>query len=162
MKKVIGIFVVITLALTANVSAQSSVTKMQSLYMYNFIKNIQWSNVTESYIVGVYAKDETVNEINAVLGSRDFNGKSIQVKKITSSAQASSCHMVYVSAVNSKNIKGMGGIKNTLIVSEKGQINNGASISFIIENSKLKFKINETACKTAGLQVSKGLLSLGV
>lgn len=162
MKKSIGILMVIAVAFVSNATAQSSVTKMQSLYMYNFIKNIQWSNVSDSYVVGVYAKNETFSEINAVLGSRDFNGKSIQVKKITSSAQASSCHLVYVSTSNAKNIKSMSGSKNTLIVSEKGQINNGASISFIVENSKLKFKINEAACKTAGLQVSKGLISLGV
>lgn len=162
MKKSIGILIVIALAFASNVTAQSSVTKMQSLYMYNFIKNIQWSNVTDNYVVGVYAKDATVSEINAVLGSRDFNGKSIQVKKITSTAQASSCHMIYVSASNAKNIKSMSHLKNTLIVSEKGQINNGACISFIVENAKLKFKINETACKGAGLQVSKGLISLGV
>ena len=56
----------------------------------------------------------------------------------------------------------MGNLKNTLIVSERGQLNNGASIAFIVENAKLKFKINEAACKTAGLQVSKGLISLGV
>lgn len=162
MKKSIGILIVIALAFVSNASAQSSITKMQSLYMYNFIKNIQWSNVNDSYVVGVYAKDATVSEINAVLGTRNFNGKSIQVKKITSAAQASSCHLLYVSSSNAKNIKSMGTLKNTLIVSERGQINNGASIAFIVENSKLKFKINEAACKTAGLQVSKGLISLGV
>lgn len=162
MKKSIGILIVIALAFVSNASAQSSITKMQSLYMYNFIKNIQWSNVNDSYVVGVYAKDATVSEINAVLGSRNFNGKTIQVKKITSAAQASSCHLLYVSSSNAKNIKSMGTLKNTLIVSERGQINNGASIAFIVENSKLKFKINEAACKTAGLQVSKGLISLGV
>ena len=52
--------------------------------------------------------------------------------------------------------------KNTLVVSERGQINNGASIAFVLENSKLKFKINETACNASGLQVSKTLMSLGV
>ena len=162
MKKSIGILIVIALAFATNASAQSSITKMQSLYMYNFIKNVQWSNVSDTYVVGVFAKDETVKEINAVLGSRDFNGKSIQVKKTTSATQASNCHMIYVSTSNAKNIKSMKGSKNILIVSERGQINNGASISFIVENAKLKFKINEAACKTAGLQVSKGLISLGV
>lgn len=150
------------LAFAANVSAQSSITKMQSLYMYNFIKNVQWSNVSDNYVIGVFAKEEIVKEISSILGSRKFNGKSITVKKITSAAQASSCHLVYVSSSYAKNIKTMSALKNTLIVSEKGQINNGASIAFLMEGARLKFKINEAACKTAGLQVSTALLSLGV
>ena len=165
MKKVLAVFIIAGLAFATNASAQTSITKVQSLYMYNFIKNIQWSNVSDTYVVGVYANDATVKEINDVLGVRQFNGKSIAVKKITSPIQASNCHMVYVSASNSNNIikiKQNANLKNTLVVSEKGQLNNGASIAFVLENSKLKFKINESACSASGLQISKTLISLGV
>lgn len=165
MKKLLVGFIIATMAFTTNVSAQTSITKVQSLYIYNFIKNIQWQNVTDKYVIGVYANDATVKEINAVLGIRKFNGKSIEVKKIGSASQASSCHIVFVSAAygsNIKKIKEGANLKNTLVVSEKGHINNGASIAFVLENSKLKFKINETACNASGLQVSKTLMSLGV
>lgn len=165
MKKLLVGFVIATMAFTTSVSAQTSITKVQSLYIYNFIKNIQWQNVTDKYVVGVYANENTVKEINAVLGIRKFNGKSIVVKKITSPSQASNCHIVFVSASNGasvKKIKESANLKNTLVVSEKGQINNGASIAFVLQNSKLTFKINESACNASGLQVSKTLMSLGV
>lgn len=164
MKKVLVAIIIAVFAFNTNASAQTSITKVQSLYMYNFIKNIQWSNVSDTYVVGVYANDAVVNEINAVLGIRQFNGKSIVVKKISSPLQASNCHLVYVSAPNAAQvaaIKSSANLKNTLVVSEKGQLRNGASIAFVLENSKLKFKINESACKASGLQVSKGLISLG-
>ena len=165
MKKVLVAIIIAAVAFTTNASAQTSITKVQSLYMYNFIKNIQWNNVSDTYVVGVYANDAVVKEIKAVLGIRQFNGKSIIVKKIASPLQASNCHIVYVSSANSSNvakIKQSANLKNTLVVSEKGQLNNGASIAFVLENSKLKFKINESACNASGLQVSKGLISLGV
>ena len=165
MKKLLVGFVIATMAFTTSVSAQTSITKVQSLYIYNFIKNIQWQNVTDKYVIGVYANETTVKEINTVLGIRKFNGKSIQVKKISSPAQASSCHIVFVSASNGANVKKIkesANLKNTLVVSEKGQINNGASIAFVLQNSKLTFKINESACNASGLQVSKTLMSLGV
>lgn len=133
--------------------------------MYNFIKNIQWSNVSTTYVVGVYANNATVKEISAILGVRQFNGKKIEVKKITSPIQASNCHIVYVSISNSASvakIKQNANLNNTLVVSEKGQLNNGASIAFVLEDSKLKFKINESACAASGLQISKTLMSLGV
>ena len=165
MKKIIVLFALVALTFSINVNAQTSITKIQSLYIYNFIKNIQWQNVSDKYIIGVYANESTVSEINNILSVRKFNGKTIEVKKITSPAQASSCHIVFVSASYGsqvKKIKAGANLKNTLLVSEKGQINNGASIAFVLENSKLKFKINESACTASGLQVSKSLISLGV
>ena len=165
MKKLLVGFIIASMAFTTTVSAQTSITKVQSLYIYNFIKNIQWQNVTDKYVIGVYANDATVKEITGVLGIRKFNGKSIEVKKISSASQASNCHIVFVSASNGANIKKIkesANLKNTLVVSEKGHINNGASIAFVLENSKLKFKINETVCNASGLQVSKTLMSLGV
>lgn len=165
MKKLFASFIISTLAFTSTVFAQTSITKVQSLYIYNFVKNIQWQNVDSKYVIGVYANDATVKEINDVLGIRQFNGKSFEVKKISSPAQASNCHIVFVSASyggNVKKIKATANLNNTLVVSERGQLNNGAAIAFVVENSKLKFKINESACTASGLQVSKGLLSLGV
>jgi uncharacterized protein DUF4154 len=166
MKKLLAAIIISAMAFTTTtVTAQTSITKVQSLYIYNFIKNIQWQNVTDKYVIGVYANDATVKEINSVLGIRKFNGKSIEVKKISSPSQASNCHIVFVSAAygsNVKKIKEGANLKNTLVVSEKGQINNGASIAFVLENSKLKFKINESACSNSGLQVSQTLKSLGV
>jgi hypothetical protein len=165
MKKLLAAFLIAAMAFSTSVNAQTSITKVQSLYIYNFIKNIQWQNVSDKYVIGVYANDAIVGEINGVLGVREFNGKSIVVKKISSPTQASNCHIVFVSSENADNIKKIkagANLKNTLIVSEKGQLNNGASIAFVLENSKLKFKINETACAASGLQVSQALKSLGV
>ncbi len=165
MKKLSALFVLVALVFSSNVYAQTSITKIQSLYIYNFIKNIQWQNVSDGYVIGVMANTDVVAEINDILSVRKFNNKSIQVKKISSASQASNCHIVFVStkyASQVKKIKEGANLKNTLVVSERGQINNGASIAFVLENSKLKFKINESACTASGLQVSKSLISLGV
>ena len=151
--------------LAPNMLAQQSITKMHSLYLYNFIKNIQWQNVGNTYVIGVYASNTTVEGIKAVLGTRNFNGKTFEIKKISSPSQVSNCHVVFVSSANSsiiKRIKESANLANTLVVSEKGQLNNGASIAFVLENAKLRFKINEAACKASGLKVSKALLALGI
>ncbi len=145
--------------------AQTSMAKIESLYIYNFIKNIQWSNVGGKYIIGVYSNSATFNELKGILSVRKFNGKSIEVKKLTQAAQASECHIVFVSQANGSMVKKIvagADTKNTLIVSEKGQLNNGAGIAFVLSNSKLQFKINKATCNAAGLQISASLLALGV
>lgn len=140
-------------------------TKMHSLYIYNFIKNIKWKNVEGKYVIGVFANDATVAQIRTVLASRTFNGKAIEIKKTSSPAQASDCHIIFVSTEFSSNISKLSAnsqLKNKLLVSESGGIESGASIGFFVEGSKLKFKINEPVCKSSDLQISATLLSLGV
>ncbi len=156
---VIGVF------LQNTVKAQTSMTKIESLYIYNFIKNIQWHSVSDKYIIGVYSNNATFDELKSILSVRKFNGKSIEVKKLSAPAQSSECHIVFVSQSNGgmvKKIVAGADTKNTLIVSERGQLNNGAGIAFVLSNSKLQFKINKATCSAAGLQISASLLALGV
>jgi len=147
------------------VQAQTSMTKIESLYIYNFIKNIQWPTVGDKYIIGVYSNKTVFDELKSILSVRKFNGKPIEVKKLSSPTQASECHIVFVSQSFGgmvKKIVAGADMKNTLIVSERGQLNNGAGIAFVLANSKLQFKINKATCTAAGLQISASLLALGV
>lgn len=164
MKKVFLLSLLISVILASNARAQQPITKMQSLYIYNFIKNIKWKNVEEKYVVGIFGDDTKVADMNSVIGIRKFNSKVIEVKKITSVTEAGNCQIVFVSSgFNSKinNLNNPTVLKNTLLVSEEGGIDSGVSIAFILEDSKLKFKINEPVCKNSGLQISATLLSLG-
>lgn len=163
MQKIIVFILVLFFMAMSSSYAQQPVTKMQSLYLYNFIKNIKWSNVEDKYIVGVFGDKSTVAEINDVIGIRKFNNKDIEVIKVSSATEAAKCQIVFVSSRFKSTLKQLNTpsvLKNTLVVSEEGGINNGASIAFILENSKLKFKINEPVCKASGLQISATLLSL--
>lgn len=164
MKKAIALILLATIITVSKSYAQQPITKMQSLYIYNFIKNIKWKNIEDKYVVGVFADDNKVAEINSVIGIRKFNSKSIEVKKVSSSSEAIDCQIVFVGSDYNSSIKSLANptfLKNTLLVSEEGGISNGVSIAFILEDSKLKFKINESVCKASGLQISATLLSLG-
>ncbi|MCF6361618.1 MAG: YfiR family protein [Cyclobacteriaceae bacterium] len=163
MKKVIVFIFVIFFTGMSSSHAQQPVTKMQSLYIYDFIKNIKWNNVEDKYLVGVFADESTVAAINDVIGIRKFNNKTIEVTKVSTATEAGKCQIVFVSSPFKSTLKQLNTpsvLKNTLLVSEEGGINDGASIAFILENSKLKFKINESVCTASGLQVSATLLSL--
>lgn len=162
---IIAIILVIGISAQNTCQAQTSITKIESLYIYNFIKNIQWTNISDRYIIGVYSNSSTFDELKGILSIRKFNGKSIEVKKLSAPSQASECHIVFVSSSNGSMVKKIvagADTKNTLIVSERGQLNNGAGIAFVLSNSKLQFKVNQEAFKAAGIQISATLLSLGV
>jgi hypothetical protein len=92
-------------------------------------------------------------------------GKKIKVITINSASESASCHLVYIPRSNDKKagefINQMD-ISNTLLVTEDDLIKKGAAISFVLINSKLKFKINKTKVEQAGLKVSSTLLAVGI
>ena len=143
---------------------QEAATKVQSLYIYNFAKYIQWSNISDKFVVGIYASQETFEQLSSILKTRNVAGKSFELKRLSSPSDASACHIVYVTQAFSGNVKKIneaGQVSNTLVVSERDLIGKGAAISFVIKDSKLKFKIDVTACEKAGLKVSNSLVALG-
>ncbi len=163
MKKNIAIFFSLFFAVVSTCYAQQPVTKMHSLYLYNFIKNVKWKNIEDKYLIGVFADAGTVAEINNVIGIRKFNNKAIEVTKVSSASGAGKYQIIFVSSKYESIIEQLNTptiLKNTLVVSEQGAIRNGVSIAFILEGSKLKFKINEPVCKASDLQISATLLSL--
>ncbi len=163
MKKIIAIFFSLFFAVASTCYAQQTITKMQSLYLYNFVKNIKWKNIEDKYLIGVFADERVVAEMSHVIGIRKFNNKTIEVTKISSASEAGKYQIIFVSSKYKSTIKQLNTptiLKNTLVVSEQRDVSSGVSVAFFLEGPKLKFKINEPVCKASGLQVNATLLSL--
>ncbi len=161
----IFLFIIVVFSVVPSVKAQENIHKVQSLYIYNFAKYIKWNNLEEKFIVGIYASNEAFNQLNEVLKVRTIGGKVFEVKKLNTPEDASDCHIVFIDNTHIsklKKIQEQANLQNTLLVTATDSIDKGASISFVVKDSKLKFKINVDACKQAGLNISHNLLALGV
>ena len=158
----VAILMSVTMAFKSN--GQETISKIQSLYIYNFAKYIQWSNPGDKFIIGIYSDNTSYNELANVLKNRKVGTRAFEVKKLSSPAEASSCHIVFINNSHSssfKKIQATADLNNTLLVTARDMTDKGASISFILKDQKLKFKINQDACRASGLQVSNNLLALG-
>jgi len=149
----------------SEVSAQeASVYRLQSLFIYNFTKHIKWENVEgQTFTVGIFGNTEALNEINDNLSSKMVWGKNIKVIAVNSAAEASKCHIVYLPKSNKKKATDfMGALPttNTLIVTEDDLTSEGAAISFVLNDTKVGFKVNKDRLEGAGLKVSASLMSL--
>jgi len=150
--------------MTFNANGQEAITKIQSLYLYNFAKYIQWSNPGDKFIIGIFADNVSYKQLEAVLKNRKVGTQAIEVKKLSDASESSSCHIVFVDNSYSSTVKKIqesADLNNTLLVTAKDMTDRGAAISFVLKDSKLKFKINQDACRASGLQVSNNLLALG-
>ena len=159
----IGAFVFLLLG-TSTIKAQSNIYKLQSLFIYNFVKNIKWENVGEEFTIGVYGSTEALNEIEANLSAKNLNGIKFKIQSISNAEEAKKCQLVFLPKSNhNKVVMYLSQISepNILIVTEEDLIAEGASISFEMKNSKLNFIINKKKTEESGLKVSSALLSMG-
>lgn len=143
--------------------AQSNIYKMHSLFMYNFTKHVQWTEVGDTFTIGVYGSTNALNEVKANFNGKKFSGKDIRVINIAGLGDVKASQLVYMPKSNKGKILDMfdeSDKTNTLFVSEDDFIEYGFPISFLIKNNKLAFKVSKKNLEVSGLKMSSSLLSL--
>jgi len=145
------------------VQAQTNIYKLHSLFMYNFTKHIQWSDVGDTFTLGVFGSENALNEVKSNLTGKKYLGKDIRVINVVGIGDANASQLVYAPKSNKSKILNLfeeADKKNTLFVSEDDLINEGFPISFVIEGDKLSFKVSKKNLEACGLKISSSLLSL--
>jgi len=163
--RLIAVFLMLQGVGIFHASAQSNFYKLHSLFIYNFVKNIQWQNVGNKFLIGVYGSDNALKVLKENMAGRMAGSKNIEIVKVNSAADANNCQVIYAPKSNKTKILNLIESSNTtgkLFVTEDDLTSDGASISFIIQKSKLKFKINKNNIDASGLKISGALLSLGI
>ena len=148
---------------TQQAQAQTNIYKLHALFIYNFIKHVQWSDYGDTFTVGVFGSQTALSEIRKSLSGKKISGKDIRVINVVGIGDANASQLVYFPKSNKNKILNMfesADKKNTLFVSEDDLVNYGIQISFYLEKSKLGFKISKKNIDAAGLKVSSSLLSL--
>ena len=152
---------IVSLFFFAEAPAQVSTRKLEAIYMYNFTKYINWQHAGgEGHTIGVWEESEVASELEANLKSKG----GIVVKVIKTAAEAKACEIVYLPKTKSGQLNALmtAAGSDVLIVTEEDLAAEGASVSFVLDGSKLRFKINQGALNKAGLQASSSLLSLAI
>lgn len=167
LKILIGVTIVMALVgISEAFSQATNLYKIQSLFLYNFSKHVKWENSgNETFTIGVYGNTTAFTEIKKNLESKIIWGKNIKIVEIGSIQEMSNCHMAYMPKSNKKKIlEFISGIdfSNTLLVTEDDMTSDGAAISFVFKESKMKFKIDKAKIEQVGLKVSSSLISIGI
>ncbi len=167
MKRYILLTALLILSLS---SAFSQDEKYKALFIYNFTKHIEWPATakTGDFIIGVINDNVLYDKINEITTGKKAGAQNIIIKKFGSIDEISKCHILFVSgsASGGKNfpvvLEKTNG-QNTLIVTDRpGMASKGASINFIVQDSKLKFELNKATVANQGLKVSSYLENLAI
>jgi hypothetical protein len=142
--------------------------EIYSMMVFNFIKYVQWPDHDKSgeFVIGVVGSNEMYNTLSTWYGGKSKGNKTFVIKKFSSAAEVSDCHVVYIDksksgefeAINSK-VKG----KGTLVITDKGGLGQrGSCINFKMIDDKLRFELNQQAVESSNLKVSGALSSMAI
>lgn len=150
---------------TASAQA-SSYEELQAAYLYNFAKYIKWPGEHESFNIGIVGSDERLIEIlGGVLKGKRVGGKNLTVTTVSEKDSLKSFHLLYIPAQHSRLLEATLeniGASQVLVVTERDLVKKGATISFLVHDNKLRFKVNVEALQKAGVVASEGLLKLAI
>ncbi len=147
--------------------AQNSDHKFHSVFILNFIKYIQWPNVSSDFVIGVLGDADIIAELERSSQNKNVAGQKIVIKKYDNINDFNGeCHVFYIPNGKSKHLadaltKTSG--KSTLVITEKnGLASKGSGINFVLKDGRWKFELNKEATEKAGLKVSSDLAKLAI
>jgi hypothetical protein len=159
---------VFLLNINDSVKGQTSNAKMESVFIYNFTKLVNWpaSYRSGDFVIGVLGNSPILNELKNMARTKKAGSQNIVIKKFSSPASITKCHIIFVPHSQTGSLGAVASkVSNysTLIVAESpGAINKGAAINFVVVGNKQKFEIRESNATKYGLNVGAQLKNLGI
>lgn len=141
---------------------------LKAVFIYNFAKFTRWP---ESVVGGeggsltlcTAGKDELAGEV-ARLSGKMIKGHSVTVKSLKDVPSPEMCQVLYIASSESRHYRDIVASvsnKSVLTVSElPGFARSGGIIELYRERDRIRFKINLSVAREAGLAISSRLLSL--
>ncbi len=171
MKKAFQIlFLLFFLGTNIGLSAQVPKVKLQSVFIYNFTKYIDWpdSYKAGNFVIGVLGSSPLTNELKTKIAARKKVGNQrIVVKQFNSIGSISKCHILFIPEQKSKGelilkkVNAKLAKSSTLVITEQaGMVYKGAAINFVVQNRKVGFELNLKTTAQHRLKVNSTLQKL--
>ncbi len=153
-------------AATPGLAQAADEYQVKALFLYNFAKFVDWAPAMQagSICVGVLGDDSFGDVLEQIVKGKTVNGRSLVIKRLKRHEDGKTCHIVFVSASERKQLRtilsGLGNCGVLTVGEIQGFAASGGVINFEIVDSKVRFEVNIDAAERAGLKLSSKLLSL--
>lgn len=159
-------FLMIFVGKIENSFSQEKDYKAYTLFLYNFMKYVEWPDATGDFVIGVVGEYPITKELQTLSETKKAKGRKIVIKIISSPEDALVCSMIFIPSSKSSQLKPIAEKikgKPVLIVAEReGLAKKGAAISFAItDDDALRFDFNKSVLESQSLKIANLLVQLG-
>ncbi|CAG5086240.1 YfiR family protein [Parvicella tangerina] len=140
--------------------------KLKSMFVYNFIKNVEWPSSQKSgdFNVTVLGDKDLYQMMNSTYAGKEINGQKIVFSYVDAYSEVGTAHILYIAPKFSSDLAKYSQKlrKNkTLVVSDKGGLlYDGSVINFVVSNNKLLFEISKSNAELVPLTIGPSLLKM--
>lgn len=151
--------------------AQPTEYQLKAAFLFNFAMFVEWpqqafAERTSPFVIGVLGENPFHDDLSKTLQNKKIDDHPLVVKEIRVPADATNCHLLFISASEKKRLPELlQSLKGTsvLTVSEIEQFTEeGGMINFVLQGTKVRFQINKDTASAAGLRISSKLMNLAV
>jgi hypothetical protein len=142
--------------------------QLKAAFLVNFARFITWppeafAHEQDDFVVCVAGKDPFGGALSSI-ETKQIDNRSIRVLYTDSLADTPSCHLLFVSRSEGKNLDQLtANLERTAMVTVSdiaGFTEYGGMIEFVTLQNRLSFKINHSAMRQRGIQASASMLHL--
>jgi len=166
MRSRIGSIIIVLLVCSSWSVAQEP--KVQSVFIYNFMKYIEWPATykTGDFVIGVLGDTPMFTELQIMARTKKYGTQTIKPIKFKTVNEISQCHILFIPKEQSGKLETAvtkTNNYNTLIITEdEGLAKKGATINFVMRDNRQKFELNKANLLKHNLQVNSKLESLAI
>jgi hypothetical protein len=153
-----------------NLPAQTAAGyEVKAAFLYNFAQFVEWptnafADAQSPIVIGILGEDPFGASLNEIVRGENVNGRPLAIAHYQRVEDIKACQILFISQSESRrleeilaSLKGRG----ILTVGDiDGFAKRGGMIRFVIENNRVRFRIDVEAAKAANLTISSKLLRL--
>jgi hypothetical protein len=162
--------ILLGILLSAGACAQeANEYQVKAAFLYNFAKFVEWppqafKSPSDPIVIGVLGKNPFGDALAAAVERKTWEGRTFQVREISTAQQAAGCQIVFISSSERKRLGALlTGIGNAAVLTV-GETDNftttGGIVNFKIDGGSVRLQINMEAARRQQLHISAKLLSL--
>ena len=140
---------------------KDSQNKVKAIYLYNFIKNIEWNNnSSEGFRICLLEKDDFYTDLEKLIVSKKKGTRSILVEEIAVANACKKCDLVFLDEKQTDLVAERSPDCAGLFVTSGFYKKSFSDIALLYNENKLHFSINTDLCAKNGFKVPSQLLLL--
>ncbi|MDA0336225.1 MAG: YfiR family protein [bacterium] len=142
---------------------------VKAVYLYKIALFVRWpdeafADSSQPLVIGVVGHDPFGPTLDRTLTDKTLSGRRLELQRYATAADVEACHILFLGDQDpvkawstGRSVRGQA----TLTVGESEQfIDAGGTLSFIIRNNQVRFRISGERARLAGLNISSKLLQL--
>jgi len=152
-------------------SATAGEYQIKAAFLFNFAKFVDWpprkfTEPNSPLIIGIVGSDPFGGLLEEQVQDQRINDRTVVVKHVEDIEELRKCHIIFICRSESDRL---GSIlnevrgDNVLTVGETDKfISKGGIINFVMVGDRVRFEINNSAARHAGLKISSQLSSVAL